>query len=194
MATCEWCGKNSEKLNKYIDAIGDEHNICDSCKQGVDNCECRKCGETTDPSMMIDGLCTNCIQVKMHEKSKKEEAVRMGVDKDMIDYMSSEITFTDKDYESWVTLGNEFSPENIKNSMELRKLWIIVKLNSVGIYDIDTITKCFGAIETILDRNLSKLINNKCRIIIGNTPETRKVIRSSDVIDYEDEVYIIAVK
>lgn len=190
MSTCEWCKKKVENLEMYTDAIGTVHYVCEACKKTVDAYECRKCGTITDPSMMIDGLCTTCIQVNLHEKNKRKEEVRLGVDRDMLGSITSEFTFTDKDYEQWLTMGKAFSPDNM-NSREMRRLWIMVKLNAAGIYDSKVISKHFKDIETLLDRNFSKLVNNTCRLLVGNTGETRKIVRQSTVIDYENEVYIL---
>lgn len=191
MSKCEWCGKVTDNLESYTDAIGESHSICASCKQSVDNCECRKCGTMSDPNMMIDGLCTNCIQANLKMKSKKKEEVRMGVDRDLLSSITSDMTFTDADYEAWLTMGKTFSPDNMKDSKELRRIWIMVKFNAAGIYDGKIISENFADIETLLDRNFSKLVNNTCRILIGNTGEARKIVRNSTVIDYENEVYIL---
>lgn len=196
MAKCEWCGKITDNLNKHKDALDMEHSICDSCLDTVNNCECRKCGATVDPQFMINGLCINCAQVETNLRSKKKEEVRLGVSAENISAIMSDVQFTDQDYEKWVTLGNTFSPNDL-GIKELRRLWIIVKLNATGIYDNNVISKNFAAIETLLDRNLSKLINNKCKIVIGDTAESRKVVRQLqseyDIIDNEDAVYIFKV-
>ncbi|MBO5388637.1 MAG: hypothetical protein J6A59_10935 [Lachnospiraceae bacterium] len=191
MSKCEWCGKISNDLVIYTDAIGDNKSICAECKKSVDACECRKCGTITDPNMMIDGLCTNCVQVNLQMKSKRKEEVRLGVDRGMLENITSEMTFTDEDYERWLTMGKTFSSENMKDSRELRRIWIMVKFNAAGIYDGKVISDNFSDIETLLDRNFSKLINNTCKILIGNTGEARKVVRQSTVIDYENQVYIL---
>ena len=192
MARCEWCGKATEEREIYTDAIGENHSICASCKETVDDCTCRKCGSTVDPHLMINGLCTNCIQLELKNKSKKREEVQMGVDSDVISDLTSEIEFTDEEYEKWLTWGHAFSPENM-NVKELRRMWIMVKLNAAGVYDNSVISKNFPDIELLLDRNFSKLVKQKCRILIGNSGETRRIVRESKVIDYENEVYILAV-
>ena len=191
MNKCEWCGKVSDSLEIYTDAIGDNHSICSNCKKSVDECECRKCGTITDPNMMIDGLCTNCIQASIKEKSKRKEEVRLGVDRGLLDTITSDLTFTDADYEKWLTFGKSFSSDNMKNSKELRRIWIMVKFNAAGIYDNKVISENFSDIEVLLDRNFSKLINNTCKILIGNTGEARRIVRNSEVIDYENEVFIL---
>lgn len=188
---CKWCDKVTDNLLDYTDAIGESHKICKTCKTSVDNCECRKCGTVTDPSMMIDGLCTNCIQVKLREKSKKQEEARLGVSSELMENLTSDLEFTDDDYERWLLFGNAFSPKDMKKSKELKRLWIMVKLNGAGIFDTNLLKQYFPDVETLLDRNFSKLVNNRCRILIGNTPQARKVVRTSEVIDYENEVYIL---
>lgn len=190
MNKCEWCGKVKDTLEMYTDAIGETHSICTECKEKVDSCQCRKCGNPTDPNMMINGLCTTCVQVYLMEKSKKQEEVRMGVDRSMVESITSEVVLTDKDYEHWLTMGKTFSPENMSNK-ELRRIWIMVKFNAAGVYDGRVISDNLADIETLLDRNFSKLIGNKCRLLIGNDSESRRIVRQSTVIDYENEVYIL---
>lgn len=192
MSKCEWCGRLVDELHIHTDAIGDNHSICNNCLQDVEDCVCRKCGNPVDPSLMINGLCTTCIQADMKIKSKRREEVRMGVDVGMYDCITSDVEFTEDEYERWLTMGKTFSPEDM-SIKELRNLWIMVKLNAAGIYDREVVAKNFSNIEALLDRNFSKLIHNKCRIVIGNTADTRRIVRSSRVIDYENEVYILAV-
>lgn len=194
MNSCDWCERQVSELNTYTDAIGDTHNICSKCYEHVKNCTCRKCNNVTDPNMLIDGLCTTCVQVKMAEKSRRQEEIRMGVDRELLSTLNRDITFTKQDYERWLTFGQgNFTPEQLKNSRELKRLWILVKLNAAGIYDNEVISSHMKGIERLLDTNLSKLINNACRILIGNTAETRKIVRESEVIDYEDDIYILKV-
>jgi hypothetical protein len=191
MAKCAWCGKNFEELEEYIDAIGQHYSICKDCKKSVDEFECRKCGRPTDPGMMVNGLCMTCVQADLKEKSKRREEVMMGVDMDAINELSSGVTLTNDDYDRWMTMGKAFTPNDMKNSRELRRLWIMVKFNAAGVYDNETITKNLADVETLLDRNFSKLIGNKCRLLIANDAEKRREVRQNKVIDYENETYIL---
>lgn len=193
MKQCEWCNKHVDELIDYKDVIGENHHICKACKEDADNCICRKCGQVTDPSVMIDGLCMNCIQARMLEKSRKREEIQLGTDKELLKQVSSDVVLTDQDYENWLTLRNFGEKGRRKDTKELRRIWIMIKFNAANIYDNETISKNFNDIETILDRNFSKLIGNKCKLILGTTPEARKTIRGSEVIDYENEVYIVQV-
>ena len=171
MQKCEWCGKKTEDIIEYTDALGDRHLVCKECYKSVEDCECRKCGETVDSSMMINGLCMNCVQADIMVKSKKREEARMGVDSDILDTMSEEVSITKSDYEKWMTMGKTFSSKDMQKSKELRRIWIMVKLNATGVYDTTVISKHIGDIEKILDRNLSKLVGNKCRVLIANNAE-----------------------
>lgn len=198
MGKCDWCGHESDNLIKHMDAIGDAYNICEECnKKVVLGCACRKCGNVGDPSMMVNGLCVSCVQVEMVNKSKKQEDARRGLGLDVIheiyERQGGEVELTDEDYEQWMTFRvRPSAPKlDIMKSMELKRLWILIKLNATGVYDTDVIADNFKNIEALLDRNFTKLIGNRCRIIIADTPEMRKVVRESEVIDYNDKVYII---
>ena len=191
---CDFCGASKENLFPYRDAIGSNYNICEDCKDKVDSCVCRKCGSIVDPSFMIKGLCTNCIQADIHESSKRKEEARLGVSIEPDDsIIASDIEFSDEDYENWLTMGNTFTPSDMKSSVELRWIWILVKLNAAGVYDNKVILENFPDIEELLDRSFTRLLNNKCRILIGNTPELRQKVRESTVIDYKNQVYILKV-
>lgn len=191
MAKCEWCGKNTEELKMHTDAIGDVYNICNNCEQVANTFRCRKCNSLVDSTLMIKGLCTTCIQVDMHNKSKRREEIRMGVDRDMVEPLASALELSDEDYEKWLTMDNTYTPDDLKRSKELRYIWIMVKLNSVGEYDNEVIKENFNDIEELLNRNFSKLIGNKCKVIIGNNSDNRKIIRGSEVIDYVNQSYIL---
>ena len=191
MVKCEWCGKNTNKTNVHIDGLGDTHNICDECKNDASVFRCRKCKMERDSAIMINGVCTYCMQVQVYNKCKKQEEIRMGVDKDMLEPLISELELSDEDYERWLTMGNAYTPNDLKKSKELRYIWILVKLNSVGGYSNDVVRKHFNDIEELLDRNFSKLIGNKCRLIIGDNSANRRIIRDSAVIDYINQSYIV---
>ena len=57
--------------------------------------------------------------------------------------------------------------------------------------DSKTAMQGFEDLEKLLDTCFMKLINRKCRIIIANSPENRKLIKSSEVIDYRNDVFIV---
>ena len=191
VSRCKWCGKITNELTLYRDAIGEEHNICSSCLENAENNKCRKCGVITDSLLILDGLCTTCVQVKINEQSRRKEEARMGVDRELTDSIISELELTDEDYEQWLTMGKTFSDSDMANSVELKRIWIMVKLNASGIYDNDVIGDNIEDIESLLDRNFSKLVRRKCKLLIALTPQDRQLIRESNVVDYENKVYIL---
>lgn len=190
MATCEWCKKTAKNPNVVSDSFGDTSNVCDECKASIDNHECIKCGTVTD--LLLKGRCMNCYQVILQSKAKKKEEVLTGMigadDEDNV--FASDVEFTDKEYEQWLTMGNTVSPSDIKGDIRLRRLWIIVKLSATGL-DAGLINEYIEDVEKLLDVCFSKLINNKCRIIIANTPENKKKVKSGEIIEYLNDVYIL---
>ena len=192
MAKCSWCGKLTKSLNTVEDNFVKAH-LCMDCNSAYNNAVCIKCGRVTDNQTLLQlkGICLSCLQLKLNEKSKKQEEIAMGVDRDALDQIRSEVVFTDEDYEQWLTMGKAFSPDDMQNSRELRRLWIIVKLNASGVYDGNVISDNIAAIETLLDRNLQKLINRRCRVVIANTSDLRREVLQETVIDYEEQVYIL---
>lgn len=190
MAKCEWCNKNVNSLNVITDSFGEVQNVCDSCKESHSANECIVCGSVTD--MILKGRCMNCYQAILHTKAKKkEEALNgvMGTDEYSAS-ISSELELTEEDYERWLTMGNTVSPKDIKEDVRLRRMWIIVKLSTAGI-DMDLINEYAPIVEELLETCFSKLIRNKCRIVIANNSETKKLVKSGTIIDYKDDVYIL---
>ena len=190
VSKCIWCSKITQELTPYKDAIGETHYICSKCLENVENNKCRKCGTITDSLMMIDGLCTTCVQLKINEQSRRKEEARMGVDREISDGLA-QLELTDEDYEQWLTMGNTFNNSDMSKSTELKRIWIMVKLNASGIYDNDIIIEHIEDIENLLDRNFSKLVKRKCKLLIAITPQDRQTIRESNVLDYENKVYIL---
>jgi hypothetical protein len=190
MAKCEWCGRTVKSLNMITDNFTNTTcNICDSCNKSYEEHECIKCGATS--SILIKGMCTNCYQTVMHSKQvRKEEAIN-GLSPDAARSVMSDVEMTDKDFDDWMTMGKAFSTKDLKESVELRRIWIMVKLMTAGIKDQDVINENVADIETLLDRCFSKIINNKCKLIIAYDKETRSLVKRSEVIDYLNQVYII---
>ena len=191
MGKCEWCGKEG-KMNTYADAFGDNYEICDECKSTAEKGKCRVCGESVDVSMMIKGLCTNCIQADMYEQGKKFEESRIGVGDEFRGIASSaELELTDEEYEQWLLMGNTFSHEEFRDSTLLRKIWIMVKLFESGKITNEILEANMVDIEETLDRSFSKMIGVKCLVMIAETPEDRRVIREHEIIDTQNKVFIL---
>lgn len=187
MKRCDWCGKISNTLFSYESILGGDVEICENCNDTSRRYECRKCGTIVDPSTLVDGMCLNCVQIEYNKRTKMREELRAGVS----DIVASDTEISEEDYDRWMTLGHTFTSNDLKNDAVLRKLWIIVKFNCAGIYDNKIIDDNYCDIEELLDRNLSNLIGKKCKIVIADTPESRKLIKQSDVIDYKNKTYII---
>lgn len=183
MNRCEWCGKAAEKLNSITDEYGDKYNICSSCEVSNRNHECIKCGNLI--TFGIKGMCTTCYQVKMNDLERRKEEALNGVPE------TSALSFTDEEYEQWLTMGNAYSPADIQKSRELRRIWIIVKLGAAGITDAELISENFKDIEVLLNRCFTKLIHNKCRLLLSVDDTSRKAIKAGNIIDSEKSVYII---
>jgi hypothetical protein len=127
----------------------------------------------------------------MHIKQvRKEEAIN-GLSADAARSVMSDVEMTEKDFEDWMMMSKAFSPKDLKESVELRRIWIMVKLMTAGIKDQDVINDNIVDIETLLDRCFSKIINNKCKLIIAYDKDTRSLVKKSEVIDYLNQVYII---
>jgi len=192
MIKCEWCGNNVGQAILYSNPFGETKHICKDCNDKVSKSLCRKCGSPTDQSLMMDGLCINCMQIKMREKSRQQEEKMLGVDAASINELTSDVEFNNDGYKHWMTFGQgNFSSSDIKNNKELKRLWIMAKLNATGTYDNKVICKNISKIEKLFDANFDKLINNSCKIVIADDEASKKKVKSSKVIDKIDNVYIL---
>lgn len=203
MARCDWCGKNVKTLEIITDSMGEVANVCDSCKANSDAHECIRCGNVSD--MLFKGKCMNCVQVDNYKKQVRQDEVALGIstaedlEEDATEVDSkmakksnycAEFDLSDEEYDNWMTMGNTVSPKDIKGNPQLRRIWLIVKLNAAGL-PLSAINSYIEDLETLLDACFMKLINRKCKIIIANSSENRKLIKASTVIDYKNDVFIV---
>lgn len=203
MAKCNWCGRNVKELDIVTDSLGEVSNICPSCKKSHDAHECIRCGNVSD--LLFKGKCMNCVQVDNYKKQIRQDEVALGISS-MEDFEEdsakvddkmaqrsnycAEFDFSDEEYDNWMTMGKTVSPKDIKGDPQLRRIWLIVKLNAAGL-PLSAINNYTEDLEKLLDACFMKLINRKCRIIIANSSENRKLIKSSKVIDYRNDVFIV---
>lgn len=202
MAKCEMCGKNVKSLETVTDMMGNINKVCTNCKKSSDAHECIRCGNVSD--MLFKGKCMNCVQVENYKKQIKQNEVALGIssmddfndeikaDSEIVKQSGycAELDFSDEEYDNWLTMGKTVSPKNIKDDPQLRRIWLIVKLNAAGL-PMSAINDYIEDLEKLLDTCFMKLINRKCRIIIANSSENRKLLKSSEIIDYRNSVFIV---
>lgn len=190
MKSCAWCGKLTNDLITYK---GDK--VCKKCHSSVTSSKCRKCGELFPEENMFRGLCISCLQVEEVERAKRREEALVGIDVNTFD--SGETSFTEADFERWMTYDPDhrgFTPKDFKESMFLRRLWIMTKLNAAGIVDEAVINRSMADIEELIESNFSKLINNKCRFFIFNSMSDRRKAAGMKCIAHKNKVYIMSVE
>ncbi len=188
MRTCDWCESLSNELMNY-----EGSRICKECyNKATVKHVCRECGVSTPKQGMINGLCSRCFENSIKEKAERRERASLGIASS--DMLSTDLVFTEDDYNKWVTYdpnNKGFSPEDFKKSTVLRRLWIMTKLKAAGITDEDVINDNMEDIEYIIDKNFSKLINNKCKIVIITKMSDRRGI--TQCIGFRKRVYICKV-
>lgn len=192
MYKCNFCDTEVNNGSfEYKDSFGNTYQVCEKChtKANVEH-KCRKCN--TESGILIEGYCEKCIQAARFETDKIEEEQRMGVGEDSIEYGKGSVEMTDEVFENWMLLSNNsLSPEDFAKDRYLRFLWVMVKLRAIGITDNKLISKKFNTIEKILNRSFEKLKGTKCTLVIAYNDEMRKWAESSDIIDSEEDVYIL---
>lgn len=186
---CEFCGKRvNEALKEYDDGFGEKFNICNKCYSRVSNGDCYKCGKK---GIQMDGKCASCCQIDAYKQNKKsyEAAADLG----NLDLNSN---LTEEQFENWLTNYPIFDFHDMETDPILRKIWIMTKLRGVGIVDESIINEHYADIEKLIDMNLNKLKNTRCRMIIAYTPQLRKLIRKysgSGIIAMQNDVYLFNV-
>lgn len=190
MQTCEWCECITNELKDYQGS-----KICKTCNEKVTNSLCRKCGDAYPESLMLRGLCLSCLQIEETKRAVRREEAKIGIS-NYDEIVSAETEFTDEDFEKWMTYnpdGKGYSPKDFKESALLRRIWIMTKLNAVGIVDEVIINDNIADIEELIESNFSKLLHNKCRFYIINNMSDRKKTAGMTCIAHKNKVFIMKV-
>ena len=188
MKECAYCGKKVETLIKVEDSFEDRYDVCQECKDTLDKKVCRQCGKPMD--INIQGKCETCYQLEMIERQRRQSEVQQGL---AIDFEEDDrqVKMTEDDFQKWLTMNNTFGPADLARSIELKRLWIFVKLRVAGIYDNDVINENMEDLETLLNRCFKKLVGNKCRLFIASTSRDMQRIKRDEIIDFEGNSYIL---
>jgi len=189
MKECAYCGKKVETLVKVSDSFEDSYNVCNECKEKLDAGVCRVCGKPMD--INIQGKCETCYQLEMVERQKRQSEVQQGLVDFDDEVNERQVKITESDFQKWLTMSNTFKPSDLARSIELKRLWIFVKLRLAGIYDNDVINENMGDLEILLNRCFSKLVGNKCRLFIVSTSRDMQRIKRDEIIDFEGNSYIL---
>ena len=188
---CDWCNKGTDELFDFSN-FGVVSHICKECNDSIQKSECRKCHTKISMVTAINGMCNNCFIDNQVDELKEQEEIMLGLGTN--EFTDTGVELSERDVENWLTLRtsrSSFGPADLLKYKQLKKLWIIVKLNAVGIYDDEVINSNMQDIEELVDYNIRNLMNKKCRIIICNTKEDRQTIKESNIICNKGKVYII---
>ena len=139
----------------------------------------------------IQGKCETCYQLEMVERQKRQSEVQQGLVDFDDEVNERQVKITESDFQKWLTMSNTFKPSDLARSIELKRLWIFVKLRLAGIYDNDVINENMGDLEILLNRCFSKLVGNKCRLFIVSTSRDMQRIKRDEIIDFEGNSYIL---
>lgn len=185
---CDFCGNDVKNLSEHVDAAGDSFQICDECQSKVFNNECVECGSPVDSMMEIRGMCTQCLQVELTRQAKKREAVLMDMGSDIVTSVDGE---EEEKFDNWMLMEGsiKFDPNKMRTSKEYRTLWIMFKLIMAGV----KVSDCglyVKDVEDIVFEHFSDLVGSKCKIVVSNTPESRRQLRGI-VIGHKNDCYIV---
>ena len=172
--------------------------------------KCYKCAQNAqteahkNDNEVIDGLIGELESVTDADREFIRKAYKKYVDEES-DYSVGD-DWTDEQFERMQLIGSRLSPKvmlkDTPNAKQWRYVWTFVKLNNGSIKrDPELIHKYFPIIDRLLLDNTDLLRDNtkeglackKCHIVICNTPEDRKLLKSGEIIvaDESNGVYIV---
>lgn len=196
---CDFCGKEAENLKIHTEN-NVNYTICDNCFSKVSKHKCIECGRPVDDDMSVyKGRCiAACAQRYMAKQAKQRKEEMLGVNADnpaLYDSENGEIKlrFTKEDYEKWMTFnpdGRGFNENDFRESMFLRRIWILMKLNAAGYTDNESINENMTDIEDLLEDNIDKIIGQKCKFRIFNGKGDKKALYLGEVLAHKGKVYI----
>lgn len=189
MKRCEWCERPTTDLNS-VTSLGTMYKVCNKCKEAHESETCIKCGESVIGAGSIKGKCYACSQEEYEEKQRRADEVAAGVDMDLMDFYTSDVEFTEEDYERWVTFSQvEITPEERRRR---RQMWITEKLTGHNGWTPQLLAKYADELEELVARYIAKLITNKYTIVYYDSKNKKQRIRQ--FVDCRGKVFVIEVK
>lgn len=184
MGKCDWCGGDTTDLTKITD-LGNQYNLCRRCLTRRSNRVCRVCkGKLGNNSIM--GICLGCVQLGYTESLRDEEEAKAGVDAYSVQQFSGSVTFTEQDFNDWMTFGQgNFTPAR---RTENRKKWLIKRFEGNPEWTKELIEFNIASIEKIMDRNFSKLQDKRYTLKILTGQESFK---RGAIVDMEKNILLV---
>ena len=195
MKYCAWCKQLTTELTNYRSAgTGIAYNICENCLNAVENDTCRKCGQVI-LGKDIAGLCTDCAQDESADEQRKINEISEGVNVDLLQEYTSDLVFTESDYERWVVLSQKaYSRADIKRN---RIAWLKSKLSKSPDWTTERVEKNADALAELIDKYSSNILKSSYMLIYypekpdpeftGKRPTASILDRIGDVILMEVE-------
>lgn len=190
MEYCEWCKQLDNKLTKHMSSgTGITYKICSKCLESAEEDLCRKCDQII-LGKDIAGLCVDCAQDESAEEQKKINEIAEGVNVDLLQEYTSDLVFTEKDYERWVVLSQKtYTREEIKKN---RLAWLKNKLSKSKEWTNERIERNADALAELIDKYSSNILQSSYVLIYypekpepgfkGKRPTASILDRIGDVI------------
>lgn len=107
------------------------------------------------------------VNINFDELNKKEPTIKKGeaIDEMVSGYIApSESEMSDNEFNSWLTLGKEFSNEYYRNDETMQRMLILTKIEASHI-DKKLVTSNMEDIISIIQDNINNLIGNDFMIV-----------------------------
>lgn len=182
---CDWCNKE-EHLESHEDFTG-TYNLCTSCKESANNDECVTCKQPLYGELAIKGECSTCQQVRSAKEEKRRSEIMNGLGQDVISELTHSVTFTEEDYDNWVTFGQgNFTPQARKLA---RRNWMYNRLVNIAGWSEDDFDRNFEDIEYLMDNFSHKIFNSRYVFVLNNG--NTKGLRGLNIIESRGNVMVV---
>lgn len=182
--SCDWCKINADTIVDR-DYNGTLVHICTRCDTAYSNDICIKCGEISDP--LINGKCIGCTSIDAAKIEKKKQEAINGLGVDVLSELTESVTFTEDDYEKWLTFGKE--KYSIAYRQRRRRAWIKSKIVSQSHWTEEQFDDSLNDIEAILE-NYPYVFTRDCKFVLWDPDSTDQFI-SGNILAFSNQVYLI---
>lgn len=185
LKTCEWC-KQEVNRTLLIDNLGNRYTVCLKCFNTYKSKICRKCGGPLGRHS-IKGICLGCKQLNEADETKQRDEIQSGVELKQLQRLTNgTTTFTEDDYNNWVTMGQGNFKKIDKYSKD--KQFIINRFKADKIWNKENINDYIEDIISLLDRHTDKLTKSNLHII-----RIEDIVNfiGAKIVDKENKVLLI---
>lgn len=155
---------------------------------------CKRCGCDIDSTNSMNGLCSSCMQLEIHNEQERNAEELMELE----DLLNSGVHYgnelTDEECIKVVSEAYaDFGEEQLRNDKGAQGIWVIAQFLKAGIKDNSVVNKYSPDLWYIVRNELDKLIGKNTELHIAGTVEEDEKIRNGKVVASHRDVYLLEV-